>query len=521
MRRAGGIVVLETATLAVQYLRMSTDDQQYSIENQIDAIREFADAHGLRITRTYADPGQSGLTLEHRPGLKRLLQDVAKGHCPFSKVLVYDVSRWGRFQDLDESAAYEFHCRSHGVEVHYCVEVFQNDHGPVSSLLKHMKRSMAAELSRERSVHISRAKKTVARLGYWVGSPAPYGYERWAVSTNGRRLKLEPGERKHITSWRTVLDLGPPAEVACVRRMFRLFVDHGRGLKHTVDSLNVEGWRTPGGDEWASGTVRHILQSEVYAGAAAFNRTSKKMLGDRVTNPENEWITVANAFPAIVSAESVRKARKRFSANRRVTRSDEEMLDALSKLLERHGYLSQKLVAQSRATASTELYHQRFGSLGTAFGLVGYGTEHYATVLAHRRAIRAQRTEMAGQLRLNLEARGLATRALKPSQFEVGGLRVSTIAVGRSSRGRPGDFWDAHFPAEPTDLIVAARCSDDFSGVLDYRILERAAFSADHVSIGPGCRSERDAAAATNLDELSALLAGRLSSDRLVHPARL
>src|SRR6476661_10069611 len=110
---------------AAEYVRMSTDQQQYSLDNQREAIKEFADAQGFNIVRSYADPGRSGLTLKSRPGLQSLLIDAQEGP-PFDAVLVYDVSRLGRFQELDEAAAYEFHLRVHGVEVVYCVEQFDN-----------------------------------------------------------------------------------------------------------------------------------------------------------------------------------------------------------------------------------------------------------------------------------------------------------------------------------------------------------------------------------------------------------
>ena len=41
---------------------------------------------------------------------------------PILAILVYYVSRWGSFQDTDESAHYEFACKSAGVPVHYCAE---------------------------------------------------------------------------------------------------------------------------------------------------------------------------------------------------------------------------------------------------------------------------------------------------------------------------------------------------------------------------------------------------------------
>jgi DNA invertase Pin-like site-specific DNA recombinase len=107
---------------AAQYVRMSTDYQRYSIENQAVVIAAYAQAHNLAIVRTYADKGESGLKLRNRSGLIELLNDVRSGHAEFGHFLVLDVSRWGRFQDIDESAHYEFVCKQAGIKVAYTYE---------------------------------------------------------------------------------------------------------------------------------------------------------------------------------------------------------------------------------------------------------------------------------------------------------------------------------------------------------------------------------------------------------------
>src|SRR5216684_7872557 len=112
---------------AAQYVRMSTDYQRYSIENQAAVIAAYAQAHDLSIVRTYRDEGESGLKLKNRPGLIQLLDDVRSDHADFDHILVYDISRWGRFQDVDESAHYEFICKQAGIKVAYCAEQFDNN----------------------------------------------------------------------------------------------------------------------------------------------------------------------------------------------------------------------------------------------------------------------------------------------------------------------------------------------------------------------------------------------------------
>src|SRR5690348_2466938 len=99
---------------AAEYVRMSTEHQKYSTENQSDIIRKYAAGRGIEIVSTYADHGKSGLRLDGRDALKKLIEDVRAGHVDFTVVLVYDVSRWGRFQDADESAYYEYLCKEAG-----------------------------------------------------------------------------------------------------------------------------------------------------------------------------------------------------------------------------------------------------------------------------------------------------------------------------------------------------------------------------------------------------------------------
>ena len=82
---------------AVQYVRMSTDHQQYSTENQSDVIQEYAAKHGITIVKTYTDAGKSGLRIDGRESLQQLIRDVTTGKVDFDCILVYDIGRWGRF----------------------------------------------------------------------------------------------------------------------------------------------------------------------------------------------------------------------------------------------------------------------------------------------------------------------------------------------------------------------------------------------------------------------------------------
>src|SRR3546814_20617228 len=101
---------------------MSTEHQQYSTENQSEAMRQYAERRGIEIVRSYADEGRSGLRLDGRDALKQLIEDVQSGTADFTVILVYDVSRWGRFQDAAESAYYKYICKRAGNAVIYFAE---------------------------------------------------------------------------------------------------------------------------------------------------------------------------------------------------------------------------------------------------------------------------------------------------------------------------------------------------------------------------------------------------------------
>src|ERR1700716_848024 len=73
---------------AAQYVRMSTEHQKYSTENQAEAILQYAARRGIEIVRTYADEGKSGLSLDGRDALKQLIDDVQKKRADFTTILV-------------------------------------------------------------------------------------------------------------------------------------------------------------------------------------------------------------------------------------------------------------------------------------------------------------------------------------------------------------------------------------------------------------------------------------------------
>ena len=205
---------------AAQYVRMSTEHQQYSTENQMDAMGRYADGRKMQIVRTYSDEARSGLNIEGRNGLRDLIRDVETGCADYTDVLVYDVSRWGRFQDVDESAYYEYICKRANVRIHYCAEQFENDGSLSSTLLKTIKRTMAGEYSRELSVKVFAGQCRLIERGFRQGGPAGYGLRRQLVDQDRNPKEiLARGVHKSIQTDRVILVPGPESQIRWRKRV--------------------------------------------------------------------------------------------------------------------------------------------------------------------------------------------------------------------------------------------------------------------------------------------------------------
>ena len=264
---------------------MSTAQQQYSAQNQIDAIAKYAKLNGVEVVRSYLDLGKSGLTLEGREGLGNLLSDVVSGRADYSVILVYDVSRWGRFQDVDESAYYEFVCKRACVRVEYCAEPFSNDGTMPSALLKTMKRTMASEYSRELSAKVFAGQIRLIRLGYRQGGKPGYGFRRMLLDETGKpKQLLFAGQRKSIHTERVILVPGPSDEVSVVREIFDRFTKRGERQPQIARELNNRGVPFLDNRQWTRHHVHSILVQPKYAGINAYypiNATPEDQAGSQ------------------------------------------------------------------------------------------------------------------------------------------------------------------------------------------------------------------------------------------------
>jgi len=356
---------------AAQYLRMSTEHQQYSSDNQAAAIRKYADDKGFEIVSTYSDEGKSGVTAGGRSGLLQLIDDVESGRSGFAAILVYDVSRWGRFQNPDDAAVYEVRCRWAGVPVHYVAEPFDNDGGVLSSLMKTLKRAMAAEYSRELSAKVTEGHVRMLQRGYHQGGFPCFGLQRVMIDSDGRRKQiLRFRERKNLQSDRVILEPGPPEHVEIVNEVYRRYLG-GEQQTSLVSALNRRGDFQANGRPWTEGTMHRMLTSECYIGNIVWGKQDGKLGRVRHKVVKSNWIRQEAAFPYVVEPSLFWRVQAEM-ARRKSRYSEGEILTGLRKLLKKHGTLSKPIIDEADGIPSTTAIARCFGSLTAAYEKVGF-----------------------------------------------------------------------------------------------------------------------------------------------------
>lgn len=459
---------------AAQYVRMSTEHQQYSTENQSDALREYASRRGIQIVRTFSDAGKSGLRIDGRDGLKDLIETVQCERADFTMILVYDVSRWGRFQDADESAYYEYICKRAGITVQYCAEQFENDGSPVSTIVKGVKRAMAGEYSRELSAKVFKGQCRLIELGFRQGGAAGYGLRRLLIDQAGKpKTELQAGEQKSLQTDRVVLVPGPPEERAVVRRVYRLFVEEGYTERQIASELNRAGIYAECGRDWTRGMIHQVLTNEKYVGNNVYNRISFKLKKKRVRNPPQMWVRRNDAFDAVVDMVDFTAAQA-IILERHKRISDAELLEMLRGLAQRNGRLSGLIIDEAEGMPSSSAYRQRFGSLARAYQLVDYLPDRDFAYVEINRRLRQLHPEIMAQVIKALEEQGgTVTRELGTDLILVNGMHSVSIVISRCQVSRADAMrWIVRLDTGlAPDLTIVVRMDASNLAPLDYYVL--------------------------------------------------
>jgi DNA invertase Pin-like site-specific DNA recombinase len=415
--------------------------------------------------------------MENRNALKQLIRDVESRRADFGGIVVYDVSRWGRFQDTDESAYYEYLCRRANIQVHYCAEPFDNDGSPNSAIIKSVKRVMAAEYSRELSNKVFVGMCRLIELGYRQGGCAGVGLRRMLRDADGNfKGLLKRGEQKNISTDRIVLVPGPQDEVEIVRSVYRMFVEENLSKTEIMRVLRNSGAKTEWGHRWNRASVHEILTNEKYIGNNVYHKTSFKLHKRWVRNPGELWVRKAGAFEPIISAELFNKAQALMYERKRIY-SNEEMLERLRQLLQREGYISGRLIDRNEDMRCRATYGKRFTSLITAFDMVGYIPRkdfRYTYINRELRGLESRMlTEIIDRIR---ELGGTVICDPLSAILTINGEFTASILIARCRKwmkAKARHWFVAAGVREKADITIVVRMDSENRDPRDYYILPR------------------------------------------------
>lgn len=312
-----------------------------------------------------------------------MIKLVQSGNADFNHILVYDISRWGRFMNIDESAHYEQICTYQGIRVHYCAEQFKgNDIS--SQIFKLVKRVSAGDYCRELGVKVFNGQKNLVQRGFRQGGAAGFGLRRRLIDAQGNaKFSLKLGERKSLQTDRIILVAGPKEEQEIVLQIYNDFVYGHKTEQQIADKLNSQGIVTDRGTAWTKGVVHQILINEKYVGHNVWNKRSASKTRDyKGKNPIEEWVRVDSAFEAIVP-QALFNAAQSIIYQRSARLSDDEMLERLKILLKEKGKLSGIIIDEAENCPSSSAYSSRFGSLLNTYTLINYKPErdyHYVEI---------------------------------------------------------------------------------------------------------------------------------------------
>jgi site-specific DNA recombinase len=267
------------------YCRVSTDEQAregISLDEQKERLKMYCGAMGwTEEPRLFIEDGYSAKNLE-RPQLTKLLNEVQNG--TISKILVTKLDRLSR-KLLDLLTLIELF-QGHKVAFISIGESF--DTNTPSGRLTLQVLGAVAEFERERiRERVFENMMHAASQGKWL-TRYPYGYR-----LQNKELVVHE------------------SEAAIVKDIFDLYIEKGFGYYKIAKYLNEEGIPSRENKEWSLRSVKLILTNPVYKGTLVWNRTDKSKEAKEQLKDEDEWITIDNAVPAIISTDLWEKAQEK------------------------------------------------------------------------------------------------------------------------------------------------------------------------------------------------------------------
>ena len=384
------------------YIRMSTELQVESPENQERAIRAYAAEYGIEIIQAYSDLGISGINTEKREQFQALIDDVEQGRNSYNIVLYLDESRWGRFVDSREADYHRMRLERKNVVCQSCEKPLTLTSTIADRIMTILRDESASDYCRQLSQKVWAGQCNLITKGFRQGGTAGFGLRRLLLDETGKpKQELTIGQRKSLLTERVVLIPGPDAEREAVLWIYDQFIA-GMNETEIAMQLNAQGIANHFNRPWSRGTVREILTNEKYVGNNVFNRTSGKMKSKAKPNPETEWVRKDLAFERIIDPERFYTVQGIYrERNKKAT--DEELLQGLRDLYAKQGRLSALIIDESDFLPPSSLFRTRFGGLLRAYRMIGYTPERDYQYVAINQRLRILHAEIVEDVINNIE----------------------------------------------------------------------------------------------------------------------
>ena len=158
---------------AISYCRCSTDKQDVSIAQQREVIEKYCQENHIKLIKSFQDEGISGITSEKRPGFMAMVDFVKKNFDDFDYVLVYDQSRFGRFNNPKEAVYWEYEIERYDKKIIYVSDPTANLSGIGGDITRTVRHYEASEFSKKLRENTIRGSEFIAKKGFHIGS-TPY-----------------------------------------------------------------------------------------------------------------------------------------------------------------------------------------------------------------------------------------------------------------------------------------------------------------------------------------------------------
>ena len=286
-----------TETCAGVYLRLSSKDSadKDSIHNQKAIIHQYLEINpDIKVLKYYIDDGVSSYK-DFRPAFEEMMQDIKCGL--INAVIVKDISRFGR--NYIETGTYlETIFPRIGIRfISVSEEIDSKDKSSkdfeiaIKSMLNHF-------YSQDISAKVKSVVKQKQISGEYIAAKPPYGY------------------KKSIFEGRTIFEIDLD-KALIVKNVFELILQ-GASYYKIAGELNLNGIKSPGGNDWTVKAVSRIINNRFYTGLLEMGKT-ENTLGDMkpfISKNQQDWITIDNHHEAIIDLETFDKVQSTIEAKK-------------------------------------------------------------------------------------------------------------------------------------------------------------------------------------------------------------